>query len=67
MANDCKSQLNPVHTPHVPLPEDMSKYYPPIYSWVSHVVTVSGFPTKTLHITLPPYALQALPISFFSI
>ena len=39
--------------PHIPLTEDPSKYYPPIYAWVSHVVSVSGFPTKTLHITLP--------------
>jgi hypothetical protein len=27
------SQLNPAHTP-IPLPEDPSYYYPPIYAWV---------------------------------
>ena len=25
--------------PHIPLPEDPSKYYPPIYAWVSQVVS----------------------------
>ena len=27
------SQINPIHIP-IPLPEDPSKYYPPIYTWV---------------------------------
>ena len=34
------SQLDPVHTPHIPLPEDLSYYYPPIYAWVSQVVSI---------------------------
>ena len=33
------SQLDPVHAPHIPLPEDPSKYYPPIYAWVFQVVS----------------------------
>jgi len=33
------SQLDPVHTPHIPLPEDPSLYYPYIYTWVSQVVS----------------------------
>jgi len=33
------SQLDPVHTPHAPLPEDSSQYYPPFYVWVSQVVS----------------------------
>ena len=33
--------------PHIPLPEDPSKHYPPIYAWVSQMVSLpSGFPTK---------------------
>ena len=40
------SQLDPVHTPHIPLPEDPSLYYPPIYAWVSPSgLLPSGFPT----------------------
>jgi hypothetical protein len=39
--------------PHIPLPEDLPQYYPPTYAWVSPVVFPSGFPTKTLHTTLP--------------
>ena len=48
------SQLDPVHTPHIPLPKDPSWYYPPICAWVSPVVSFpSGFPTKTLYTRLP--------------
>jgi hypothetical protein len=32
------SQPNPVHIPHIPLPEDPS-YYPPIYAWISPLVS----------------------------
>jgi len=43
--------------PHIPLPEDSSKLYPPIYAWVSQMVS---FPqvssTKTcIHLSSPPY------------
>ena len=31
------SQLDPVHTPHIQLPEDPSSYYTSIYAWVSQV------------------------------
>jgi len=27
------SQIDPIHTIHIPLPEDLSYYYPLIYSW----------------------------------
>jgi len=30
--------------PHIPLPEDPSKYYPPIYVWVSQAVSLPQFP-----------------------
>ena len=53
------------HT-HIPLPEDPS-YYPPIYAWVSPVVSISQvFPPKPCtHLSHPPYALHAPPNSFF--
>ena len=36
--------------PHIPLPEDLSQYYPPIYIWVFQVVYFPQvFPTKTLY------------------
>jgi hypothetical protein len=44
------SQIDPVHTPHIPLPKDPSYYYPPIYSWVFEVVSFPQVsPTKTLY------------------
>ena len=33
------SKIDPVHTPHIPLPEDPSSYYPPIYAWVFQLVS----------------------------
>ena len=41
--------------PHIPLPEDPSECYPPIYAWVSLVVSLytSGFPTKILNKPFP--------------
>ena len=52
--------------PHIPLPEDPSKYCSPIYGWVSPVVFFPlGFPTKTLYTPLPcPIMLHAPPIQF---
>jgi hypothetical protein len=47
------------HT-HIPLLEDPSQYYPPIYAWVSP-------PKPCTHLSPPPYALHAPPISFFLI
>jgi hypothetical protein len=48
--------------PHIPLPEDPSKYYPSMYLWVFQVVL--GFPTKGPYTPLlSPYALHAPPIS----
>ena len=39
--------------PLIPLPEDSSQYYPPIYVWVLKVVSfLSGFPTKNLYTSL---------------
>jgi len=38
---------------HIPLPEDPSYFYPPIYARVSQVVSYpSGFPTKSLYTPL---------------
>ena len=56
------------HT-HIPLPEDPSKYYPPIYAWVSPVVSFPQVspPKPCTHLSPPPYALHAPPISFFLI
>jgi hypothetical protein len=54
---------------HIPLPEDPSKYYPPIYAWVSPVVSFPQFspPKHCTHFSSPPFALHAPPISFFLI
>ena len=41
------------HT-HIPLPEDPSKYYPPIYAWVSPVVS---FPQVS-----PPNPVHTSPL-----
>ena len=55
--------------PHILLPEDLSKYYPPIYAWVSQVASFPQVspPKHCTHLSSPPYALHAPPISFFSI
>ena len=62
------SQLNPVHTPTSYFPEDPSYFYPPIYAWVSQVVSFpQALPPKPcICLSSPPYLLRALPISFFS-
>ena len=54
--------------PHIPLPEDPS-YYPPIYVWVSQVVSFLQVspPKPCRRLSSPPYALHAPPISFISI
>ena len=55
--------------PHMPLPQDPTYYYPPIYAWVSQMVSfpqVSPLKPCIRH-SSPPYALRAPPISFFSI
>ena len=55
--------------PHIPLPEDPSLYNPPIYGWVFQVVSFLQVspPKLCIHLSTPPYALHAPPISFFSI
>jgi hypothetical protein len=55
--------------PQIPVPEDPSYLYHPIYAWVSQSGFFPlGYPTKTLYtLLLSPYALHAPPISFFSI
>ena len=53
----------------IPLPEDPSKYYPSIYTWVSQVISFPQVspPKHWIGLSSPPFALHALPISFFSI
>ena len=55
--------------PHIPLPEQPSYYYPPIYAWVSQVVSFPQVspPKPCTSLSSPPYALHAPPVSFFSI
>ena len=55
--------------PHIPLPEDLSQYYPPIYIWVFQVVSFPRvFPLKPcINLSSLPHVLHALSISFFSI
>jgi hypothetical protein len=53
--------------PYIPLSEDHSEYYPPIYAWVFQVFP-SGFLAETLYTSfISPYVQHAQPISFFSI
>jgi hypothetical protein len=56
------------HT-HIPPPKDPSDYYPPIYAWVSPVVSFLqvSLPKPCTHLSPPPYALHAPPISIFLI
>ena len=63
-------QAQPSPYPHILLPEDPSYYYyPPIYAWVSTVVSFTQvYPPKPC--TSPSalsYMQHAPPISFFSI
>jgi hypothetical protein len=55
--------------PHTPLREDPPQYYPPIYAWVSPVVSIPQvFPPKSCTRLSPPQSeLHAPPISFLSI
>ena len=55
--------------PRILLPEDPSWYYPPIYAWVSQVVSFPQVSPRKPCISLssPPYKLHAPPVSFFSI
>ena len=50
---------------HIPL----SKDYPPIYAWVSQVVSFPqvSSPETCIRLSFPPYVLHTPPISFFSI
>jgi len=52
--------------PNIPLPDDQSKYYPPIYPWILQVVSFSQ-DARVYASTSSPHALHAPPISFFSI
>ena len=49
------SQINPVQAAPIPLPQNPSYYYPPIFSRVVQVFFPSGFPTKTLYTLLSPH------------
>jgi len=42
--------------PHIPLPEDPSKYYPPIYAWVFEMAPFSQVspPKPCIHLFSPP-------------
>ena len=53
--------------PHIPLPEDPSQYYPPIYARFFRVVSFPQVsPSKPcIYLYFPPYVLYATPISFF--
>ena len=55
------------HNPF-PLPEDPSKYYPPIYVLVSLMVSFhqDSPPKPCARLSLPPYVPHAPPIPFFS-
>jgi len=44
------NQIDPAHTTHIPFPEDLSYYYPPIYSWSLSL----RFPHRNLYMPLLP-------------
>jgi len=45
--------------PHIPRPEDPSQYYPPIYAWVSQVVS---FPQVQKRAPANPTDSQMIPL-----
>jgi hypothetical protein len=55
-----------VPPPPFPLPEDPSKYYPPIYAWVFQVVSFLKVspPKSCVYLSFLPYMLHAPPVSF---
>jgi len=52
--------------PHIPLSEDPSKYYPPIYAWTFQVVSFLqvSLPKPCVYLSFPLYVLHAPPVSF---
>jgi hypothetical protein len=54
---------------HIPLPEDPPYYYPPIYTWISPVVSFPkvSSPKPCTNLFAPPSSLYAQAISLFSI
>ena len=62
------SQINILNTP-IPLPEDPTKYYPPIYAWVLQAVSFPQVspPQSCIHLYSPPYVLHAPTTPFSSI
>ena len=49
--------------PHTPLPEDPSKYYPPIYAWVSpvvHLKRLTNYNETHLQTPHPPTGITLL-------
>ena len=59
-------QLDPVHTPTSHFLK--IHYYPPIYAWVSQVVSFPQVspPKPCIRLSSPPYALHVPPISSLS-
>ena len=55
--------------PHIPLPENSSLYYPPIYAWVLQVVRFPQVspPKPCVHLYCGPHILHAPPTLFVSI
>jgi len=55
--------------PHIPHPEYPFYYYPPIYAWISQMVSFPqvSSPKPCIRLLSFPYALHARFISFFSI
>jgi len=55
--------------PYIPLPKDPSQYYPPIYVWVSQVVSLPQVspPKPCIRLSSPPIHATCPPTSFFSI
>ena len=48
--------------PQIPLPADLSQYYPPIYAWISQAVSSpSGFPAEILYTLLPSTKRATFP------
>ena len=56
------ARSSPYLPPPIPLPEDPSLYYPPIYAWVFHVASYPqvSLPKACMHLSCPPHTYYTL-------
>jgi hypothetical protein len=59
------SQINPVHAPPKPTPEDPTYFYSPTYAWISQVISFPHVSPPKPGMQLSSIVLHAQPIQFF--